>query len=310
MRKSSLLLGVLLLCMQLVAQQRTITGKVVDEKGIPIPGASIVIKGTKIGTTTQADGSYSLPVPSNAKALIFSSVGLAEQEISLGNKAAIPVVVLSQKGNTLTEVVVTSLGIARDKRSLGYATQSLKNDQIAQSGQVNLVSALQGKVAGVNITGASGSAGASVNINIRGITSFQGSNQPLFIVDGIPISNDVDETTVGLYSYQASNRAMDLNVNDIESVDVQKDAAATAAWGSRGANGVIYIKTKRGISGKPEFRVNMYGGVTQQPELLKTYTGAAERAEKIKLINILINFFSNKYYLTTCDFIFYIIYSF
>ena len=253
MRKSLILMGILLLSMQLIAQQRTITGKVVDEKGNPIPGASIQIKGTKIGTTSQADGTYALKVPDNAKALIFSSVGLAEQEISIGSSTSIPVV-LSTKGNTLTEVVVTSLGIARDKRSLGYATQSIKADQLQDKGQVNLVSALQGKVAGVNITGASGSAGASVNINIRGITSFQGSNQPLFIVDEIPISNDVDRTNGGplgtLGDNQPANRALDLDLNNIESVNILKGPAASVLYGSRAAAGAIVITTKKGGNAK------------------------------------------------------------
>ncbi len=258
MRKSLILMGILLLSLQLMAQQRTITGRVVDEKGNPLPGASIQVKGTKIGTTTQADGTYSIKVPDNAKALIFSSIGLADQEISIGTSTNIPVV-LTSKGNTLTEVVVTSLGIARDKRSLGYATQSIKGDQLQDKGQVNLVSALQGKVAGVNITGASGSAGASVNINIRGITSFQGSNQPLFIVDGIPISNDVDRTNGGplgtLGDNQPANRALDLDLNNIESVNILKGPAASVLYGSRAAAGAIVITTKKGGSARGKAEV-------------------------------------------------------
>ncbi len=279
MRRFSLLLGVVLLCVQLFAQQRTVTGRVTDEKGNPIQGASIVLKGTKTGTTSQADGSFSLSVPAGAKALLFSAVGLAEQEISIGSKTSIPVV-LSQKGNTLTEVVVTSLGIARDKRSLGYATQTLKADQIAQSGQVNLVSALQGKVAGVNITNASGSAGASVNINIRGITSFQGSNQPLFIVDGIPISNDVDRTNGGplgtLGDNQPANRALDLDLNNIESVNILKGPAAAVLYGSRAAAGAIVITTKKGggARGKAEIVANSsysFQNATGLPEVQNNY---------------------------------------
>lgn len=258
MRKSLILMGILLLSLQLMAQQRTITGRVVDEKGNPLPGASVQVKGTKIGTTTQADGTYSIKVPDNAKALIFSSIGLADQEISIGTSTNIPVV-LTSKGNTLTEVVVTSLGIARDKRSLGYATQSIKGDQLQDKGQVNLVSALQGKVAGVNITGASGSAGASVNINIRGITSFQGSNQPLFIVDGIPISNDVDRTNGGplgtLGDNQPANRALDLDLNNIESVNILKGPAASVLYGSRAAAGAIVITTKKGGSARGKAEV-------------------------------------------------------
>jgi TonB-linked SusC/RagA family outer membrane protein len=253
MRKLLLVLGVVLLSVQLCAQQRTVTGKVVDEKGAPVPGASIQVKGTKIGTTTGEDGAYSLNVPPGANALLFSAVGLTEQEMNIGTRSFIAVV-LSSKGNLLTEVVVTSLGITRDKRSLGYATQSIKADQLVDKGQVNLLSALQGKVAGVNITGASGSPGASVNINIRGITSFQGSNQPLFIVDGIPISNDVDRTNGGplgtLGDNQPANRALDLDLNNIESVNILKGPAASVLYGSRAAAGAIIITTKKGGNAK------------------------------------------------------------
>ena len=255
-----MLLGITMLITQLAAQNRVITGTVSDDKGSPISGASIVIKGSKGGTVSQTDGSFSITVPPTAKALVISTIGLAEQEVNINGRSVIPVT-LTVKGNTLTEVVVTSLGIVRDKRSLGYATQTIKNDQLVDRGQVNLASALQGKVAGVNITGASGSAGASVNINIRGITSFTGSNQPLFIVDGIPISNDVDRTNGGplgtLGDNQPANRALDLDLNNIESVNVLKGPAASVLYGSRAAAGAIVITTKKGGSkgGKSDISV-------------------------------------------------------
>ena len=173
MRKHHLpVCALLLLCTHLLfAQDRTISGKVLDPSGKPIPGASIIIKGTKTGTSSSADGGYSLRVPESASALVISAVGWTNEEVAIGGRSTITVT-LSIKENTLSEVVVTSLGIVRDKRSLGYATQNIKGDQLADKGAVNLVNALEGKVSGVNITGASGSAGASVNINIRGITSF------------------------------------------------------------------------------------------------------------------------------------------
>jgi TonB-linked SusC/RagA family outer membrane protein len=279
MRKVLLLLGVVLLSMQLLAQQRTVTGKVTDEKGNPIPGASIIIKGSRTGTSSTADGSFSISVPAGAKALLVSAIGLGEQEVTLDNQSNVPVV-LTPRGNTLTEVVVTSLGIARDKRSLGYATQTIKADQLIDKGQVNLVSALQGKVAGVNITGASGGAGSSVNINIRGITSFQGSNQPLFVVDGIPISNDVDRTNGGplgtLGDNQPPNRALDLDLNNIESVNVMKGPAASVLYGSRGAGGAIIITTKKGGNARGRAEVvfsSSYSvqNVTGLPELQNEY---------------------------------------
>lgn len=251
MRKHILLLSscLLLLLAQTFAQSKTITGTVTDPTGKPIPGASILIKGSRTGTSTKSDGTFSINVPEKAKTLVFSAIGWASQDIEVGDRTSFTVS-LTAKENTLSEVVVTSLGIARDKRSLGYATQNLKGDQIADKGSVNLLNALEGKVAGVNITGASGSAGASVNINIRGITSFTKSNQPLFVVDGIPISNDVDRTNGGpngtLGDNQPANRALDLDLNNVESVNILKGPAASVLYGSRAAAGAIIITTKKG----------------------------------------------------------------
>jgi TonB-linked SusC/RagA family outer membrane protein len=244
-----LMLCMLVLCGQILAQNKTITGKITDPTGKPIGGASILIKGSRTGTSSQSDGTFSLSVPENAKALTISAIGWSPQEVEIGNRTSFTIS-LVVKENTLSEVVVTSLGIVRDKRSLGYATQKLGGDQLADKGEVNLVGALEGKVAGVNITGASGSAGASVNINIRGITSFTKSNQPLFVVDGIPISNDVDRTNGGpngtLRDNQPANRALDLDLNNIESVNILKGPSAAVLYGSRAAAGAIIITTKKG----------------------------------------------------------------
>jgi TonB-linked SusC/RagA family outer membrane protein len=246
---------------QLHAQQRTITGKVTDEKGAPIINASVIVKGTNTGTVTKNDGTYSITVPANAKTLVISSVTMEEAQIDIGSQTVINVS-LQTIGKNLQEVVVTALGIARDKRSLGYASQNLKGEELANKGEVNLVNALQGKVAGVNITNASGGAGASVNINIRGITSFTGSNQPLFVIDGIPISNDVDRTNSGpngtLGDNQPANRALDIDMNNVESVNILKGPAAAALYGSRASAGAIIITTKKGGSarGKAEVVLN------------------------------------------------------
>ena len=250
MRKHLLLLSsCLLLFGQLFAQNKTITGTVSDPTGKPIPGATVVIKGTRTGTSTQTDGTFSITVTDRSRTLLISAIGWNSKEIEINGRPTFSIS-LSSKENTLSEVVVTSLGIARDKRSLGYATQNLKADQIADKGSVNLLNALEGKVAGVNITGASGSAGASVNINIRGITSFTKSNQPLFVVDGIPISNDVDRTNGGpngtLGDNQPANRALDLDLNNVESVNILKGPAAAVLYGSRAAAGAIIITTKKG----------------------------------------------------------------
>lgn len=258
MRKHKLLWSSLFLLFQLhlFAQTRTITGKISDANGKPIPGASILIKNSRTGTSSGPDGSFSLNLPATAKTLVVSAVGLSSQEIEIGDRTSFSIV-MTARDNTLSEVVVTSLGITRDKRSLGYATQNLKADQLADKGQVNLVNAMEGKVAGVNITGASGGAGASVNINIRGITSFTRSNQPLFVVDGVVISNDVDRTNGGpngtLGDQQPANRALDLDVNNIEAINILKGPAAAALYGSRAAAGAVIITTKKGgVNGRSE----------------------------------------------------------
>jgi len=238
---------------QLLAQSRTIRGRVTDQANNPVANVSIVVKGTNTGTKTIEDGTFTLSVPASAQTLVVSSLNFSSREISLGDKTDISIQLTGSSAD-LQEVVVTSLGITRDKRSLGYATQTIRGDQLADRGEVNVINSLQGKVSGVSITNASGGAGASVNINIRGITSFTGSNQPLFVVDGIPISNDVDRTNGGtlgtLGDNQPANRAIDLDLGNIESVNVLKGAAASVLYGSRAAAGAIIITTKKGGSGK------------------------------------------------------------
>lgn len=280
MRKIQLLiLSLFLLLTQVNAQDRTITGKVTDKNGNPAPFVSVTVKNTNIGTATNIDGNFTLSVPASAKTLVFTAVGSEPKEIAIGKQTTFDVS-LTEKSSDLKEVVITSLGVARDKRSLGYATQTLKADQFADKGEVNLVNALQGKISGVNITGASGSAGASVNINIRGITSFTGSNQPLFVVDGIPISNDVDRTNGGplgtLGDFQPPNRALDIDMNNVESINVLKGPAASVLYGSRASAGAIIITTKKGgsIRGKSEIVFNSsysFQNVTSLPKFQNSY---------------------------------------
>ncbi len=250
MRKLVTLLFVVLAISQANAQNRTYTGKVYDAKdGTPLASASVVSQGGKAGTKTNADGAFTIVLPATVKSLVVSSIGYASQTVTIGSSLTLSVQ-LKREEVALTEVVVTSLGITRDKRLLNYSTQTLKAEQIADKGEPNIINALQGKIAGVSITGASGSAGASSNINIRGISSFTGNNQPLFVVDGVPISNDVDRTNGGplgtLGDNQPANRALDIDLNNIESVNVLKGSAASVLYGSRAAAGVIVITTKKG----------------------------------------------------------------
>jgi TonB-linked SusC/RagA family outer membrane protein len=256
MKRFVLFFALVLIIVRTYGQTKTISGLVTDDKRTPIQSASVFVKGTQVGTVTNAEGRFTLSVPNNAKTLVISSVGFTEREVSISSGTQFDISLSAPVGSELSEVVVTALGITRDKRSLGYATQNIKAEEIADKGEINLVNALNGKVAGVDITGASGAAGASANINIRGITSFTGSNQPLFVIDGIPISNDLDRTGNSLFDQQPPNRALDININDIESINVLKGAAASALYGSRAASGAIIITTKKGNAGRGKAKVS------------------------------------------------------
>ncbi len=232
--------------------QRTvqITGTVTSaEDGMPIPGASVQVKGTTVGASTDADGKYLLNAPDNATTLVFSFVGLKTQEVEIGGRTSIDVV-LEVDALTLEEIVVTALGISREKKSLGYAVQEVKGDEVNQVKGDNFLSQLSGRVAGVQIK-SNTNFGGSNNIIIRGSSSLTGNNQALFIVDGIPIDNSNTNNSgqvSGRNGYDYGNAASDINPNDIESISVLKGAAATALYGSRAANGVVLITTKKGFN--------------------------------------------------------------
>lgn len=269
MRK--LLLGswllVLLCCLPVLAQNVTVSGRVTSsDDGSALPGVSIQVKGTTRGTTTNAEGAYTISVAPNDR-LVFSFIGFGAQEVTVGNQTTINVR-LAAGEQSLDEIVVTAQGIERDKRSLGYAIQEVGGNLLTQRSEPNLLNTLQGKVAGVNIVGSSGAPGASTNINIRGITSFTGSNQPLIVVDGIIFNNNTDNTQNTLFGAQSSNRLSDINPESIESVNILKGPAAAALYGSRASAGVIVITTKTGRNsgGKAEVTVtssvnvqNVYG---------------------------------------------------
>ncbi|MCX6218260.1 SusC/RagA family TonB-linked outer membrane protein [Spirosoma sp.] len=247
----------LLFCLPVLAQDIAVSGRVTSsDDGSTLPGVSVQVKGTTRGAITDADGNYRISVPANAR-LVFSFIGYTGQEVAVGNKTTINVTLVAGS-QSLDEIVVTAQGIERDKRSLGYATQEIGGNILAQRSEPNLLNALQGKVAGVNITGSSGTPGASTNINIRGITSFNGSNQPLIVVDGIIFSNDVNLTQNTLFGTQPSNRLADINPESIESVNVLKGPAAAVLYGSRASAGAIVITTKSGRNqnNKTEVTVN------------------------------------------------------
>lgn len=255
MRKTyKLLLALFLTCWVGVAwaQNRSISGKVTDSgDGSPLPGVSVAIKGTTTGATTGADGKYTLAsVPDNAT-LVFSFIGFTTEEIAIGNRTTIDVRMISDI-KSLQEVVVTAIGIERDKKALGYAVSSVKGDALQQRSEPDPLRALNGKVPGVNITAGGGAPGQATKINIRGNSSLTGNTQPLFIVDGIPFDNSTNGGGAGDFASNTSisNRAYDIDPNNIESMTVLKGAAAAALYGSRATNGVVVITTKSGSKGK------------------------------------------------------------
>ncbi|RQO68016.1 SusC/RagA family TonB-linked outer membrane protein [Pedobacter sp. KBW06] len=236
-----------------MAQERTITGTVTSkEDKLPIPGVSVKVKGTKSGTVTGSNGKYSVQVPAGATELEFTYLGFERLSKAIGGSTVD--VVLSPDSKVLTEVVVTALGIKRQASSLGYATQIVKGDEVAQKSDPNLLNTLQGKVTGVNITSSSGAPGSSTNINIRGVTSFNGNNQPLIVVDGIIFNNGVDNTQNTLFGSQPSGRLSDVDPESIATINVLKGPAASVLYGSRASAGVIVITTKdgSGMKGKTE----------------------------------------------------------
>lgn len=265
----------------LQAQQREISGIIssdVDKK--PIFGAKIQIKGTLIGTLSDENGKYQISVQKNTDTLIFSFDDLETQELPLGVSNTLNV--LLKKQTQLETVVVTALGVKRSEKALGYAVSSVDENTIRNSNQNNVVNALNGVVAGANITQSSGAAGSGSSITLRGFTSLTGNNQALFVIDGVKINNSESplggEASDNTESVNFSNRGMDINPDDIENISVLKGGAATAIYGIDGANGVIIITTKKGKKSK-DGKLNVSAGtaitlsqVNKLPELQNRYS--------------------------------------
>jgi TonB-linked SusC/RagA family outer membrane protein len=270
-----LFLGITLLTMQGIAQQVTVTGKVTAaDDGLPIPGVSVKIKGGTTVVQTNPSGVFSIQA-SSTDILVFTYIGMAMQEKAVGANTSINVVLVSDSKN-LQEVVVTALGIRQQKRSLGYATQEIKAADIANTNQSNMLNALKGKASGVQITSTGGGAGSGSRIQIRGVNSLNPSanNQPLFVVDGIPISNNTDVIAINNDNFQNTNRAADINPDDIESMTILKGPAASVLYGLRAANGAVIITTKSGKGGKPAFSFKTsysFDDVMTKPAIQTTY---------------------------------------
>ena len=251
------------------AQQSKVQGIVSDAQGKPIAGASITLKGQKAGVVSENNGTYTISLSNLTGTLVFSSIGFSDKEVSINGKTTIDVV-LAAKDDNLNEVVVVGYGTQR-KRDITGSVGTVNASQIKNLSLTSPEQALQGRVAGVNVTSSSGTPGGAININVRGVGTINGSSQPLYVVDGIPIAT-------GSYSQlgvgnQTLNSLADINPNDIESLDVLKDASATAIYGSRGANGVVLITTRRGKNQKTRFSYNGYYGTQEAWKKIKPLTG-------------------------------------
>ncbi len=258
MKKLTIFLAFLLCVGFTVQAQMQISGTVTGaEDGLSIPGASVVVKGnTSIGTTTNMDGEYSLTVPSGTEALIISFVGMKTTEVLINGRTTIDVQ-LESEVLEMDEVVVTAIGISRERKALGYSAQGVSGDELSRVGEANVIQSLSSKSAGVQVVSSGGTPGASSRILIRGASSFTTSNQPLIVVDGVPIDNSTTQSAPGNYPFNsnlqgvnAGNRALDINPEDIESVTILKGPAAAALYGVRAGNGAIVYTTKKGQAGK------------------------------------------------------------
>jgi TonB-dependent starch-binding outer membrane protein SusC len=257
------LAAVLFFSVQLFAQ-KTITGKVTDDKGLPIANASVVVKGTRVGTVTKADGTFSIAVPANAQVLIISSVDMLPQEITIGSQSTMNIS-LKVDDKSLQEVVVTGYQTVR-KKDVASAISKISAADIDNLPIPNFAQAMQGRAAGVAVSAANGIPGGALSVVIRGVGSISAGTVPLYVVDGIQLNT-------GTGSINTANNPLNfLNPDDIESIEILKDAAAASIYGARAANGVVLVTTKRGKVGKTKFNFNTYIGQSSPLKLLETLT--------------------------------------
>ncbi|MCK6692832.1 MAG: TonB-dependent receptor plug domain-containing protein, partial [Thermoanaerobaculia bacterium] len=271
--KKSILITLALLQSLAHWSQVTLQGTVSDGHGAPLPGATVLVKNTDLGVVTDHTGAFTLQLPPGDQTLVASYSGYASREVLI-SAGTTSVVITLLEGIMLREAVVTALGITRSEKSLGYAVQQVQGEDVARVRDVNLINNLSGNVAGMQMTGTSGNLGGSVRILLRGLRSLTGENQPLFVVDGIPLDNSnfsfpSQKTGGGGYDY--GSPVQDLNPNDVESVSVLKGQAASALYGSRGSNGVILITLKKGkafAGGREGIGVTVNTGITFENVLI------------------------------------------
>ena len=249
--------AMLLVCASLFAQNITVKGTITDASGEPIVGAAVMIKGTSTGVTTDLDGHYAINVSSNAT-LRYSALSYADQDVPVRGRTSINVTLLEDSERLQEATVTAEFGMKRVARSVGASVQSVKAQDIADSGRESFVDALQGRVSGMTITSTGGAPGSSTSVILRSATSISGNNQPLYVVDGVPINNSTLSTqsdfavddAVNSYGMDFSSRGNDINPEDIETMTILKGAAAAALYGSDASNGAIIITTKKGSAGK------------------------------------------------------------
>lgn len=246
------------------AQDKKLSGKISDESGLPIPGVSVNIKNTKAVTVTDENGNFSITSPTNAQTIVFSYLGMEEQEATIGTRSVFNIT-LKSKTNTLSDVIIVGYGEVK-KGDLTGSVSRIGRDDLLRDAPTNVLQALQGKIAGVNVTQNDGAPGAGLSIRIRGSNSFLGGTEPLYVIDGVPFNNSSSGSTpmsIGDDEKQTLNAMSFLNPNDIETIDILKDASATAIYGSRGANGVVLITTRKGKNGKEKVEANFTYGVAE-----------------------------------------------
>jgi len=258
----------LLMALSSFGQARSITGTVISsEDGSPLPGVTVMLEGSSVGTITDASGIYELSVPDGTGTLQFSFIGMLTKEVQITASGTTYDVVMEPSTIELEDVVVTALGISRERKALGYAVQDVDGEILKKSAETNIINALSGRAAGVYVNSSNGNVGSSSRIIIRGNQSLTGNNQPLFVVDGVPIDNTIIESSRGNYDFtDMGSGASDINPNDIETMTILKGGSAAALYGSRGANGVIMITTKSGS--KKGFMVEVENSTTFSNPLL------------------------------------------
>ncbi|MGM0581120.1 MAG: SusC/RagA family TonB-linked outer membrane protein [Bacteroidota bacterium] len=262
----------------LQAQDRVVSGSVKEASGEAIPGATVLVKGTQDGTVTDFEGNFKIEITQEKATLVFSAIGYKKKQVKVGSKSEINVV-LKEDIQQLGEVVVTALGVEREEKALGYSVQQVDSRQVSDVKSNNPMNALAGKLSGVYITGSSSGPTASANVNIRGTASLLGNNQPLYVVNGMPITNDLysfDDGLNGSTTIDFGNASQIVNSDDIQSINVLKGPAASALYGSRAADGVILIETKTGADSDGEWGLevnssNMFESVLKLPDYQNEY---------------------------------------